>query len=159
MDILVSSSFGRLLWYLALENVEGVGGEEGKYEAASKTVDGWMSRVKIDRRVEVPVGVLESAREDFLTEKISDELELGFLFIVLCSMPIRYSPPKTYRIILSTAKFSEAVTKALEQSVDFNFEQGMLPEEFIGLLEKESVKSFAPISNLANLRRLPDDSF
>jgi len=55
-------------------------------------------------------------------------------------MPIRYSPPKTYQIILSTAhpaKFSEAVTKALEQSVDFNFERDVLPEEFRGLLEKE----------------------
>ena len=54
--------------------MEGVGGEELKYEAASKTVDGWMSRVKIDGRVEVPVGVLESARKDFLAEKVSDKL-------------------------------------------------------------------------------------
>jgi len=81
MDILVSSNFERLLWYLAFENVEGVGGEEGKYEAASKTVDGWMSRVKNDGRVEVPVGVLESARKDFLAEKISDEL----VSLVFCS--------------------------------------------------------------------------
>ncbi len=55
-------------------------------------------------------------------------------------MPIRYSSPKTYQIILSTAhpaKFSEAVTKALEQNVDFNFEQDVLPKEFRGLLDKE----------------------
>ena len=50
-----------------------VGIEELGYEAASKTVDGWMSRAKNDGRVEVPVSVLESARKDFLAEKISDE--------------------------------------------------------------------------------------
>ncbi len=57
-------------------------------------------------------------------------------------MPIRYSSPKAYQIILSTAhpaKFSEAVTKALEQNVDFNFEQDVLPKEFRGLLDKERV--------------------
>jgi hypothetical protein len=47
---------------------------------------------------------------------------------------------KTYQIILSTAhpvKFSEAVTKALEQNFDFNFEQDVFPKEFRGLLNKE----------------------
>ena len=42
--------------------------------------------------------------------------------------------------MLSTAhpaKFSEAVTRALQSAPSFNFEKDVLPEEFRGLLEKE----------------------
>jgi len=72
MDILVSSNFERLLWYLAYENAEGTG--EAKRDAASKTLDGWMSQMKKNGRVEVPASVLETARKDFIAERISDEL-------------------------------------------------------------------------------------
>ena len=44
------------------------------------------------------------------------------------------------QIVLSTAhpaKFSEAVTRALEGSPAFNFERDVLPPEFKGLLERE----------------------
>jgi threonine synthase len=43
-------------------------------------------------------------------------------------------------VVLSTAhpaKFSEAVTRALQHSSKFNFEHDVLPVEFKGLLEKE----------------------
>ena len=43
-------------------------------------------------------------------------------------------------MVLSTAhpaKFSEAVTKALSTSRDFDFEREVLPQEFRGLLEME----------------------
>ena len=43
------------------------------------------------------------------------------------------------QVILSTAhsaKFSEAVSKALQDSFNFNFERDILPEEFKGLLQK-----------------------
>lgn len=46
----------------------------------------------------------------------------------------------TVQIVLSTAhpaKFSEAVTRALQSSASFNFERDVLPSEFQGLLEKE----------------------
>lgn len=72
MDILVSSNFERLLWYLAYENAEGAG--EVKRDAASKTLDGWMSQMKKNGRVEVPTPVLETARKDFIAERISDDL-------------------------------------------------------------------------------------
>jgi threonine synthase len=51
-----------------------------------------------------------------------------------------YSPPNVYQIVLSTAhpaKFSEAVSRALEQLPKFNFDRDVLPKEFIGLLDKE----------------------
>ena len=35
------------------------------------------------------------------------------------------------------AKFSEAVSQALAQNANFNFEQDVLPQDFKGLLEKE----------------------
>lgn len=44
------------------------------------------------------------------------------------------------QIVLSTAhpaKFSEAVTRALQNSSHFDFEKDVLPEEFRGLLEKK----------------------
>ena len=43
-------------------------------------------------------------------------------------------------MVLSTAhpaKFSEAVTRALQSSSHFNFERDVLPKEFHGLLDKE----------------------
>lgn len=49
------------------------------------------------------------------------------------------SPPSTIQVILSTAhpaKFSEAVTRALQSSASFDFERDVLPEEFKGLLQK-----------------------
>lgn len=46
---------------------------------------------------------------------------------------------RTYQIVLSTAhpaKFSEAVTKALEKETGFNFERDVLPEQFRDLLTR-----------------------
>lgn len=68
MDILVSSNFERLLWYLAFE---GTGTKDRR--AACATVADWMSKVKSDGRIEVPINVLELARRDFVAERISDE--------------------------------------------------------------------------------------
>jgi hypothetical protein len=47
---------------------------------ACDTVEGWMSKMKSDGRVEVPVSVLEAARRDFFAERISDELVSYLLF-------------------------------------------------------------------------------
>ncbi len=50
------------------------------------------------------------------------------------------SPPNVRQIVLSTAhpaKFSEAVTRALQGSPSFDFERDVLPAEFKGLLERE----------------------
>lgn len=70
MDILVSSNFERLLWYLAYETTAPC---EDKKQEACQILDGWMRKVKTDGRVQVPVDVLELARTDFLAERISDE--------------------------------------------------------------------------------------
>jgi len=67
MDILVSSNFERLLWYLAYE------AEGGGVDAACAVVDGWMKSVKSNGRVEVPQKVLEISRRDFIAERVSDD--------------------------------------------------------------------------------------
>ena len=72
MDILVSSNFERLLWYLAYESSTAVP-DSARRASAGATIDGWMKSVKTNGRVEVPVEVLELARQDFLAERVSDD--------------------------------------------------------------------------------------
>ena len=72
MDILVSSNFERLLWYLAYETSDAASDGERRASAGA-TVDGWMKSVKSNGRVEVPVEVLELARRSFLAERVSDD--------------------------------------------------------------------------------------
>lgn len=82
MDILVSSNFERLLWYLASENA--AAGQDGeKQQLAGRMVDGWMKRMKSNGGVELPVAVLETARRDFVAERISDE--------EVCLTPMRFN--------------------------------------------------------------------
>lgn len=77
MDILVSSNFERLLWYLALESVAGVpqsSGEPTKQqkEVAGKTVLQWMDSLKTVGTTIVPDTVLDATRRDFASERVSD---------------------------------------------------------------------------------------
>lgn len=72
MDILISSNFERLLWYLAFENAEGPT-YLAKRAASSQLLDSWMAKVKTDGRVEVPTAVLATARRDFIAERIGDD--------------------------------------------------------------------------------------
>ncbi|KAA1471958.1 tryptophan synthase beta subunit-like PLP-dependent enzyme [Dentipellis sp. KUC8613] len=157
MDILVSSNFERLLWYLAYE-ATGTGEEATRRVVACAAVNGWMSQMKSDGRVEVPVNVLEAARRDFTAERISDEQTLDTIREYFLGTPSYVADPhtavglsaaaliapknspSTVQIVLSTAhpaKFSEAVTRALSGAKDFSFERDVQPEEFRGLLEKE----------------------
>jgi len=73
MDILVSSNFERLLWYLAFETTIS-GSEEERRASASQTLDGWMRKMKTNGKVQVPMPVLQAANHDFTAERISDEL-------------------------------------------------------------------------------------
>lgn len=157
MDILVSSNFERLLWYLAFENATAIQHSEKQHQAGH-AVDGWMKGMKADGGVELPIAVLETARRDFVAERISDEETLETIrsffdaensyiadphtAVGLAAARIisRTNPTQTRQIVLSTAhpaKFSEAVSRALQTSSHFDFERDVLPDEFRGLLEKE----------------------
>lgn len=71
MDILVSSNFERLLWYLAHEGLAESDAETRV--GACGTVSAWMQAVRADGRTTVPARVLELARRDFLAERVGDE--------------------------------------------------------------------------------------
>ena len=71
MDILVSSNFERLLWYLAREQESG--GEQEKSAAAGRTVKGWMDNVKSKGGIVVSEEILKSAQSDFFSFRVGDE--------------------------------------------------------------------------------------
>lgn len=123
-----------------------------------------MLKVKSDGRIEVPVSVLDAARRDFLAERISDEQTLECIrktfteynyvadphtavgiaaaMVVTDDRWSRVStsyecPSEVVQVVLSTAhpaKFSGAVTRALNGLPSFNFESDILPNEFKDLL-------------------------
>ncbi|KAH9974265.1 tryptophan synthase beta subunit-like PLP-dependent enzyme [Lactifluus volemus] len=157
MDILVSSNFERLLWYLAYES-SNPASDSTRRATAGAVVDDWTKSLKSTGRVEVPVEVLELARRDFLAERVSDDQTLQTIKQFFIGTPSYIADPHTavglsvariisakntpsiVQVVLSTAhpaKFSEAVTKALSASQGFDFDRDLLPQEFRGLLEKE----------------------
>ncbi|KNZ73802.1 Threonine synthase [Termitomyces sp. J132] len=156
MDIMVSSNFERLLWYLAFENASGI--REEKEIEAGKLLSSWMSSLKEDGRVKLPINILLSARKDFAAERISDEQTLTTIQsffngvvsyiadphtavgLAAARAVAKQNPEDVYQVVLSTAhpaKFSEAVSRALKDYDRFNFDRDVLPQEFRGLLEKE----------------------
>ena len=90
MDILVSSNFERLLWYLAYEGLEKADAETRR--GASETVNTWMQQVKTDGRVQVPIEVLELARRDFLAERVSDE-QVSYLLAEVSEVGLKHIVP------------------------------------------------------------------
>lgn len=76
MDILISSNFERLLWYLAYDSASPSLDAGKRKTEACRVLKGWMDTVKSDGRAEVSVEALELARKDFVAERISDE-EVG----------------------------------------------------------------------------------
>ncbi|QRV84929.1 threonine synthase [Ceratobasidium sp. AG-Ba] len=166
MDILVSSNFERLLWYLANETGANAG----------ETVAGWMSKVKADGRVSVPVSVLEAARKEFVATRASDNettetIKKHFdsakpyvadphtaVGLYASSKFASQIPLGTIQVILATAhpaKFSAAVESALSSYNSFNFENDVLPEEFKGLQRERRV---VEVGGLADVRRVIEET-
>lgn len=74
MDILVSSNFERLLWFLAYE-VYGADAKDVKErrEVAGRKVKGWLEDLKTSGGFGVDKAVLEAAKRDFESERVSDK--------------------------------------------------------------------------------------
>ncbi|TIA91962.1 hypothetical protein E3P99_00810 [Wallemia hederae] len=155
MDILVSSNFERLLWYIVLESMV-----DGNQVAASAQVNEWMNELKSNGRFSVPEAALNVFRRDFKAARVSDEEttqtikqyfsepEKGFgsytvdphTAVGLKAAGVNAPDSNTYQICLATAhaaKFSEAVEHALKDQSQFNFEKDVLPKEFHGLMDKQ----------------------
>lgn len=75
MDILISSNFERLLWYLARDSLprEESLEERDRSSKACAVVKGWMDSVKTDGKAVVSTEALTLARKDFSAERVDDE--------------------------------------------------------------------------------------
>jgi threonine synthase len=164
MDILVSSNFERLLWFLAYEFAASVGmDDEWNKKQAGQEVESWLKELKRKGGLSVTPEILASAKRDFESERVNDEQTLetikhfymangtghkgGYVLdphsaigvaAALRSMK-RASPTVTQHIALATAhpaKFANAVALALKDEKDFKFD-AILPQEFVGLEEKK----------------------
>ncbi|KAH7133627.1 tryptophan synthase beta subunit-like PLP-dependent enzyme [Dactylonectria macrodidyma] len=159
MDILVSSNFERLLWFLAYEFASKAGmDDEWSRKQASQEVTVWLSDLKTKGGFgPVYLDVLESARRTFESERVTDTQtietiqkyykDVGYVLdphtavgVAAAERSIGRTGPELPHISLSTAhpaKFSAAVSKALENEAGFDFST-VLPEEFVELLTKET---------------------
>jgi threonine synthase len=76
MDILLSSNFERLLFYLALDTQEAAeqsGSAEERRGKAQATLKGWMDALKKDGKVDMGEAVQKAASGDFWAERVSDQ--------------------------------------------------------------------------------------
>ncbi|KAL2175292.1 tryptophan synthase beta subunit-like PLP-dependent enzyme [Thermothelomyces heterothallicus CBS 202.75] len=160
MDILVSSNFERLLWFLAYEFAASAGmDDEWNKKQAGQEVSAWLSSLKTKGGFgPVYKDVLESARRTFESERVSDPetldtirnvyREVGYVLDPHTAVGVeaarrsaaRLNGANTPIISLSTAhpaKFAGAVTLALKDEPGFEFDSKVLPPEFVGLDKKE----------------------
>ncbi|KAE8538141.1 threonine synthase [Cryptococcus gattii VGV] len=154
MDILLSSNFERLLYYLALETNGTEGSDEEKRFKAQEKLNGWMSALKKDGKVDLGEDVRHAACKDFWAERVSDGQTLEQIqkyykrekygpYVVDPHTAVgltaqersaKKASPDTTWVTLSTAhpaKFSGAVELALSASEfpDFDFRRDVLPDE------------------------------
>lgn len=153
MDILISSNFERLLWYLVRNNVTKDDNEAGK------VLTGWMDQLKTSGSVTVQPEVLEGAKKDFDSESVTNKDTLATIKQTYLEHPESYIlDPHTAvgvtvsnrfiakdqsgakYISLSTAhpaKFAEVVNEALEGLEGYSFEDKVLPDELKELSFKQ----------------------
>ncbi|KAK1776297.1 tryptophan synthase beta subunit-like PLP-dependent enzyme [Copromyces sp. CBS 386.78] len=159
MDILVSSNFERLLWFFAYQFASSAGmDDEWNKKQAGQEVSSWLKDLK-EKGGFGPVykDVLESARRNFESERVSDQetldtikslyQEVGYVLdphtavgVEAARRSVKRAGSDIPHISLSTAhpaKFSGAVTLALQDEADFDFAAKVLPQEFVGLDQKE----------------------
>ena len=160
MDILISSNFERLLWFLAYDVYSySVEGFQNKWQVASLMVKEWQTALKSEGRFSVEQKILDAARSEFSSQRISDAETLATILDVYQWTGVDPSGPKHYvldphsavgvtaavrsaetaprfhYVALSTAhpaKFSHAVELALSGEQGFQFND-ILPPQLSGL--------------------------
>ncbi|KAF1810708.1 tryptophan synthase beta subunit-like PLP-dependent enzyme [Eremomyces bilateralis CBS 781.70] len=159
MDILVSSNFERLMFYLAKQFALTNGmDDESSNKKGAQDVASWYQSLKTTGKFgPVPQDLLEIGRRTFESERVSDPQtvqttkayyeSVGYILdphsavgVTAAERSISRAGKDVSHISLSTAhpaKFSSAVGLALEDEKDFDFEAKVLPEEFRGLLQKQ----------------------
>ncbi|KAK9237458.1 tryptophan synthase beta subunit-like PLP-dependent enzyme [Lipomyces kononenkoae] len=144
MDILISSNFERLLWYLAREQLSSSNEEAGQY------IQKWMIELKTTGKVTVPQSVLDAGLKEFASDSVSDEQTVetikaiyeftsGYIIDPHTAVGVttslrRLDGHHTY-VALSTAhpaKFGDAVDQALKGKDEYSFDD-VLPDAFKAL--------------------------
>ncbi|PKS12162.1 hypothetical protein jhhlp_001460, partial [Lomentospora prolificans] len=158
MDILVSSNFERLLWFLAYEFAETAGmDDEWNKKQAGQEVTQWLKDLKTKGGFgPVYQDVISSARRSFESERVSDVQTVETIKAFYNNLQYILDPHSAigvnasersisragdvHHISLSTAhpaKFAGAVELALKEEPGFSFEEKVLPPEFVGLDQRE----------------------
>ncbi|KAI9805921.1 MAG: hypothetical protein M1825_000535 [Sarcosagium campestre] len=88
MDILISSNFERLIWYLTYR-VDKTGPVDARREAAGQLIQKWLSDLKTSGTFAVTKEVFAAAQEEFESERVSDgeTLEVIRTFYSTCDSP------------------------------------------------------------------------
>jgi threonine synthase len=80
MDILVSSNFERLLWFLAYEFAAGAGmDDEWNKKQAGQEVESWLKQLKAKGGFEVHPEIIALGSKDFESERVSDPQTLEII--------------------------------------------------------------------------------
>lgn len=166
MDILVSSNFERLLWYLCRENLV------DSDEKAGAQVADWMNQLKSNGHFSVPSAVLNAACKEFSSNHTSDAETTETIKSVYESVCPKYivdphtavavcaaikrqsADPDHAYVALSTAhpaKFADAVDGALSSFQGYSF-QDILPEDFKQLATMPTKKLFADTVDLETIK-------
>ncbi|KKA30502.1 hypothetical protein TD95_002086 [Thielaviopsis punctulata] len=158
MDILVSSNFERLMYFLAYEYAATAGmDEEWNRKQAGQEVASWLSDLKTKGGFgPVYDDLLGFARRDFGSERVSDAQTSATIKAMYDAVGYVLDPHTAVgvtaaehsladaanvpHIALSTAhpaKFAGAVEDALKATEGFDFAAKVLPQEFVGLEQRE----------------------
>lgn len=159
MDILVSSNFERLLWFLAYEFASSADmDDQWNKKQAGQEVSSWLQELKTKGSFgPVYQDVLNAAKRDFESERVTDSetietiqsyyKKINYVLdphsavgVAATERSVSRAGSDAPHITLSTAhpaKFAGAVDVALREVEGFNFEKDVLPTEFIGLEKKE----------------------
>lgn len=158
MDILISSNFERVLWYLIRDTIANKNNEK-----AGEILSGYMLQLKANGLFSVPDVILNAAREIFDSERVSDEATAETIKQTYQRTSEKYvldphsavGVTTAYRkmqndensgirdvkyISLATAhpaKFAEVVNHSLKSFETYNFERDVLPENLKELGNKK----------------------
>jgi len=160
MDILISSNFERLLWYMAHDVYSSrMDRAEIRRDIASLKVEEWQTALKSKGGFSVEQELLDAVRAEFSSERVSDEETLATIrdvyqwpytdssgsshYVldphsavgVAAALRSAEAAPGIHYVALSTAhpaKFSRAVERALVKEKAFRFDD-ILPLQLSGL--------------------------
>ncbi|KAB8275343.1 tryptophan synthase beta subunit-like PLP-dependent enzyme [Aspergillus minisclerotigenes] len=160
MDILVSSNFERLMWFLAKEQAAAAGLDDASSKKrAGEEVLAWYQSLKATGGFgPVDKDLLENGRSTFDSDRVSNSETVetikscyqetkyvldphSAVAVTVAKRSLAKTGSNVHHISLSTAhpaKFSEVVESALKGEAGFNFDEQVLPDEFKAFAQKET---------------------